>query len=61
MFDPTEQDFDEEDFERKDWTSSEFGHIDGKEEFPPNNAKTKRDWYDCIGSSRRRSCWRHYE
>eukprot|EP00957_Ditylum_brightwellii_P183514 13979032-Ditylum_brightwellii.AAC.1 len=23
-------------FEHKDWTSSEFGHISGKEELPPN-------------------------
>jgi hypothetical protein len=23
-------------FELKDWTSSEFGHLQGKEELPPN-------------------------
>ena len=23
-------------FERRDWTTTEFGHIDGKEELPPN-------------------------
>ena len=23
-------------FEKKDWTSSEFGHVEGKEELPPN-------------------------
>jgi hypothetical protein len=27
---------DEASFERKDWMSSEFGHLDGKEEMPPN-------------------------
>ena len=25
---------DENDFERRDWASSEFGHVEGKEEFP---------------------------
>jgi hypothetical protein len=27
---------DESDFERKDWTASEFGFVEGKEELPPN-------------------------
>ena len=36
VFDPTVPKFDEEAFERKDWTSSEFGHLSGKEEMPPN-------------------------
>jgi hypothetical protein len=27
---------DESDFEKKDWTSSEFGHVKGTEELPPN-------------------------
>ena len=27
---------DENDFERRDWASSEFGHVEGKEEFPAN-------------------------
>ena len=26
----------ESNFERRDWTSSEFGHVEGKEELPPN-------------------------
>ena len=36
VFDPTVPEFDEEAFKRKDWTSSEFGHLSGKEEMPPN-------------------------
>ena len=28
-------------FERKDWTSSEFGHVDGVEEIPPNMPKPR--------------------
>ena len=41
VFDPTEPDFDESAFERKDWTSSEFGHVDGVEEIPPNMPKPR--------------------
>ena len=36
VYDPSEPDFDKSKFELKDWTSSEFGHIQGKEELPPN-------------------------
>jgi hypothetical protein len=36
VFDPSDPVIDEATFERKDWTSSEFGHIDGIEELPPN-------------------------
>jgi hypothetical protein len=36
VFDPSDPVVDEPNFARKDWTSSEFGHIDGKEELPPN-------------------------
>ena len=31
VFDPSDPVIDESDFERRDWTSSEFGHVDGKE------------------------------
>ena len=34
VFDPSDPVVEESDFERKDWTSSEFGHVDGKEEVP---------------------------
>ena len=36
VFDPSEPHIDEALFSRKDWTSSEYGHIDGEEEIPPN-------------------------
>ena len=36
VYDPSDPEIDESLFERKDWTSSEFGHVDGKEEMPPN-------------------------
>jgi hypothetical protein len=36
VFDPSDPVVDGSSFERKDWTSSEFGHIDGQEELPPN-------------------------
>jgi hypothetical protein len=34
--DPSDPVIDAVSFDRKDWTSSEFGHIDGDEELPPN-------------------------
>ena len=36
VFDPIDPTINEQDFEKKDWTSSEFGHVEGKEELPPN-------------------------
>jgi hypothetical protein len=36
VFDPNDPVIDEADFERKDWTSSEFGHVSSKEEKPAN-------------------------
>ena len=36
VFDPSDPTINEQDFERGDWTSSEFGHVEGKEELPPN-------------------------
>lgn len=36
VFDPSEPCLDQTLFERKDWTTSEFGHVDGKEEIPAN-------------------------
>ena len=36
MFDLSEPVIDHDSFEKKDWTSSEFGHIDGIEELPDN-------------------------
>jgi hypothetical protein len=36
VFDPSNPGVDETSFERRDWTSSEFGHIQGQEELPAN-------------------------
>ena len=36
VFDPSDPTINEQDFEKKDWTSSEFGHVEGREELPPN-------------------------
>ena len=37
IFDPSSPTINEQDFEKKkDWTSSEFRHIEGREELPPN-------------------------
>ena len=36
VYDPSDPVVDENDFERRDWASSEFGHVEGKEEFPAN-------------------------
>ena len=36
VFDPSDPVVDESKFQRMDWTSSEFGHVHGKQELPPN-------------------------
>ena len=36
VFDPSDPVINESDFELQDWTSSEFGHVQGREELPPN-------------------------
>ena len=36
VYDPSDTVVEENDFERRDWASSEFGHVEGKEEFPAN-------------------------
>ena len=36
VYDPSDPVIDEAQFEAKDWASSEFGHLDGVEELPPN-------------------------
>ena len=36
VYDPSDPCVEESDFERRDWASSEFGHVEGKEELPPN-------------------------
>ena len=35
VYDPSQPEIDKAAFERKDWTSSEFGHLQGREELPP--------------------------
>jgi hypothetical protein len=41
VLDPSDPVVNENDFERKDWASSEFGHITGKEELPLNMPEPK--------------------
>ena len=36
VFDPSDPTINEQDFERRDWASSEFGHVEDKEDLPPN-------------------------
>jgi hypothetical protein len=36
VFDPSNPVINESDFELQDWTSSEFGHVQGREEIPSN-------------------------
>ena len=36
VFDPSDPVVDENSFEERDWTTSEFGHLQGKEDLPPN-------------------------
>ena len=36
VYDPSDPVVDENDFEKRDWASSESGHVEGKEEFPAN-------------------------
>ena len=39
VYDPSDPVVEMNDFERRDWTASEFSHIEGKEEYPPNMPK----------------------
>ena len=41
VFDPSDPTINEQDFERKDWASSEFGHVEGKEDLPPNMPESR--------------------
>ena len=36
VFDPSDHTINEQDFERRDWASSELGHVEDKEDLPPN-------------------------
>ena len=36
VYDPSDPVVDENDFKRRDWASSEFGHVEAKEELPAN-------------------------
>ena len=36
VFDPSDPVIDESKYQKQDWTSSEFGHLQGKRKFPPN-------------------------
>ena len=39
VYDPSDPVVEMNDFEKRDWTASEFGHIEGKQEYPPNMPK----------------------
>ena len=41
VFDPSDALIDEQDFDRKDWASSEFVHAEGKEDLPPNTPEPR--------------------
>ena len=41
VVDPSDPMINEQDFERRDWASSEVGHVEGKEELPPNMPKPR--------------------
>jgi hypothetical protein len=45
VYDPSDPVIDESAFELKDWTSSEFGHLQGKEELPPNMPEPRRQGF----------------
>eukprot|EP00957_Ditylum_brightwellii_P142954 10892383-Ditylum_brightwellii.AAC.1 len=41
VFDPSVPVVDELAFEQRDWTSNEFGHVQGKEEIPSNMPESR--------------------
>ena len=41
VFDPTPPEIDQAAFERKDWSTSEFGHLEGAEQVPSNAPKPR--------------------
>jgi pyruvate-formate lyase-activating enzyme len=45
VHDPSDPFIDEYAFELKDWTSSEYRHLQGKEELPQNMLKPRRHIY----------------
>jgi hypothetical protein len=45
VYDPSDPCVVESAFDLKDWTSSEFGHIQGKEELPPNMPKPREQGF----------------
>lgn len=44
VFDPSYPEIDGEAFARRDWTTSEFGHVAGTEELPPKCTEASRCW-----------------
>ena len=41
VYDPSDPAVDKNDFERRNWESSEFCHVEGKEEFPANMSEPR--------------------
>ena len=52
-FDPSNPTINEQDFETKDWTSSEFGHIEDREELPPNMSEPRGMGFTIIAKGMR--------
>jgi len=48
VFDPTPQEIDHDAFQRKDWSTSEFGHLEEKEEIPTNMAEPRGAGFQII-------------
>ena len=48
VFDPTPQEIDEDAFRRRDWSTSEFGHLEQKEELPPNAPEARGSGFHIV-------------
>ena len=59
VYDPSDPVVDENDFDRRDWASSEFGHVEGKEEFPANMPERRGHGFIMRAKSGCRSCMRY--
>ena len=50
VFDPSDPTINEQDFDRRDWASSEFRHVEGKEDLPPNMPEPRARFHNCCES-----------
>ena len=58
VFDPSDPTINEQDFEKRDWTSSKFGHVEDKEELSPNMPEP-RGWDSQLLPNGCRPCLRY--